>query len=190
MAGNELSRKTEQALRKKLRTEREVLRNRVAMAEPPKPAKPAAGNEQAPKPSKFDRKDYTFNLEIVLNDRRPSDELQDYELRRRLEVYRQYDRDDRYSADQRAYWREVRQRDEALLQRRLLRERRQRQAELASRYEDDEYDIELGEGYDPDQRDDVYAAEVDDEELEDVLVAAPRREIRPPLHGRGSGSLS
>lgn len=177
MAGNELSRKTEQALRKKLRVEREVLRNRVAMAEPPKPAKPEAGSEPAPKPSKFDRKDYTFNLEIVLNDRRPSEELQDYELRRRLEVYRQYDRDDRYSADQRAYWRAVRQRDEALLQQRLLRERRQRQAELASRYEDDQYDIELGEGYDPDQRDDVYAAEVDDEELEEVLVAAPRRKI-------------
>lgn len=177
MAGNELSRKTEQALRKKLRAEREILRNRVAVAEPPKPTTPESGDQPAPKPSKFDRKDYTFNLEIVLNDRRPSDELQDYELRRRLEVYRQYDRDDRYSADQRAYWREVRQRDEALLQRRLLRERRQRQAELASQYEDDQYDVELGEGYDPDQRDDVYAAEVDDEELEEVLVAAPRRKI-------------
>ena len=177
MAGNELSRETEQALRKKLRVEREILRNRVAVAEPPKPTAPAAGDQPAPKPSKFSKKDYTFNLEIVLNDRRPSDELQDYELRRRLEVYRQYDRDERYGADQRAYWREVRQRDEALLQQRLIRERRQRQAELASRYEDDQYDIELGEGYDPDQRDDVYAAEVDDEELEDVLISAPRRKI-------------
>ncbi len=177
MAGNELSRKTEQALRKKLRVEREILRNRVAVAEPPKPSKPDAGGQPAPKPSKFSKRDYTFNLDIVLNDRRPSDELQDYELRRRLEVYRQYDRDERYGADQRAYWREVRQRDEALLQKRLMRERRQRQAELASRYEDDQYDIELGEGYDPDQQDDVYAAEVDDEELEDVLVAAPRRKI-------------
>ena len=178
MAGNELSRQTEQAFRKKLRTERDILRNRVAMAEPPKPTKPDGGDQPAPtKPSKIDRKDYTFNIDIVLNDRRPSDELQDYELRRRLEVYRQYDRDERYGADQRAYWREVRERDEALLQRRLLRERRERQAELASRYEDDQYDIELGEGYDPDQQDDVYAAEVDDEELEDVLVAAPRRKI-------------
>jgi outer membrane protein OmpA-like peptidoglycan-associated protein len=177
MAGNELSRKTEQALRKKLRVEREVLRNRVAMAEPPKPAKPESGNQPAPKPSKFSKRDYTFNIDIVLNDRRPSEELQDYELRRRLEVYRQYDRDERYDEDQRAYWREVRRRDEALLQQRLLRERRQRQAELASRYEDDQYEIELGEGYDPDQRDDVYAAEVDDEELEEVLIAAPRRKI-------------
>ena len=177
MAGNELSRKTEQALRKKLRVEREILRNRVAVAEPPKPSTPESGDQPAPKPSKFSKKDYTFNLDIVLNDRRPSDELQDYELRRRLEVYRQYDRDERYDEDQRAYWREVRQRDEALLQQRLIRERRQRQAELASQYEDDQYDVELGEGYDPDQQDDVYAAEVDDEELEDVLVAAPRRKI-------------
>ena len=177
MAGNELSRTTEQALRKKLRAEREILRNRVALAEPPKPAQPEAGTQPAAKPSTIDKKDYIFNIEIVLNDRRPSDELQDYELRRRLEVYRQYDRDERYGADQRAYWREVRQRDEALLQQRLIRERRQRQAELASQYEDDQYDVELGEGYDPDQQDDVYAAEVDDEELEDVLVAAPRRKI-------------
>jgi outer membrane protein OmpA-like peptidoglycan-associated protein len=178
MAGNELSRKTEQALRKKLRVEREILRNRVALAEPPKPAQPETGNQPVPtKPSKISKKDYTFNIDIVLNDRRPSDELQDYELRRRLEVYRQYDRDERYDEDQRAYWREARQRDEALLQQRLIRERRQRQAELASQYEDDQYDIQLGEGYNPDQQDDVYAAEVDDQELEDVLVAAPRRKI-------------
>ncbi|HUQ36356.1 MAG TPA: OmpA family protein [Aestuariivirga sp.] len=176
MAGNELSRKTEQALRKKLRVERDILRNRVALAEPPKPVQPEAGAPPAPKPSKISKRDYTFNIDIVLNDRRPSDELQDYELRRRLEVYRQYDRDERYDEDQRAYWREVRRRDEALLQQRLIRERRQRQAELASQ-NDNQYDIELEEGYDPDQRDDVYAAEVDDEELEDVLVSAPRRKF-------------
>lgn len=186
MAGNELSRKTEQALRKKLRVERDILRNRVAMTEPEKPAKPPkqdAGTPSAPdsqpvKPSKFKKKDYIFNLDIVLNDRRPSEELQDYELSRRLEVYRQYDQDERYDEDQRAYWREVRQRDEALLQQRLLRERRQRQAELAAQYDDQQYDIELDDEYDPSQQqDDVYAAEVDDQELEEVLAAPPRRKI-------------
>ena len=56
-----------------------------------------------------------------------------------------------------------------------MRERRQRQAELA---ETQKYDIELDDEYDPDQQqDDVYAAEVDDEELEDVLVAPPRQKI-------------
>jgi outer membrane protein OmpA-like peptidoglycan-associated protein len=179
MAGNELSRKTEQALRKKLRAEREVLRNRVAVKEQVEPPKQEATSQPAPdappvKPSKIKKKDYTFNLEIVLNDRRPSDELQDYELRRRLEVYRQSTRDQRYDGGQREYWREIMARDEALLQRRLMRERRQRQAEL----QDAEYEIELDDEYDPDQQqDDVYAAEVDDEELEDVLVAPPRQRI-------------
>ncbi|HEX7109808.1 MAG TPA: OmpA family protein, partial [Aestuariivirga sp.] len=179
MAGNELSRKTEQALRKKLRAEREVLRNRVAVKEQVEPPKQEATSQPAPdappvKPSKIKKKDYTFNLEIVLNDRRPSDELQDYELRRRLEVYRQSTIDQRYDDGQREYWREIMARDEALLQRRLMRDRRQRQAEL----QDAEYEIELDDEYDPDQQqDDVYAAEVDDEELEDVLVAPPRQKI-------------
>jgi outer membrane protein OmpA-like peptidoglycan-associated protein len=171
-----LSRETEKLLRKKLKVEREILRNRVALAEPPKQE---SGNQPAPdsppvKPSKINKKDYTFNLEIVLNDRRPSDELQDYELRRRLEVYRQSSFDDRYDESHRSYWREIMERDQALLQQRMLRERRQRQAEL----QDEDYDIELNDEYDPDQQqDDVYAAEVDDQELEDVLAAPPRRKI-------------
>ena len=183
MAGNELSRQTERALRQKLKAERDVLRNRVAEAETPKPPVPQTGNQPAPnappdKPSKYKKKEYNFNIEIVLNDRRPSDELQDYELRRRLEVYRQATYEQQYDAQQRAYWRAVMERDQYLLQQRLLRERRQRQAELESQYQDDEYDIDLGEDYDPNQQqDDVYAAEVDDQELEDVLVAPPRKKI-------------
>ena len=175
--------RSEQALRKKLKVEREILRNRVALAEPEKPPQQGAGTQPAPgtqpaRPSKFKKKDYTFNIEIVLNDRRPSEELQDYELSRRLEVYRQYDQDQRYDEDQRAYWRQVRLRDEALLQQRLLRERRQRQAELAAQYQDDQYDIQLDDQYDPNQQqDDVYAAEVDDQQLEDVLAAPPRKKI-------------
>ncbi len=179
MAGNELSRDTERALRKKLRVERDILRNRVAVAETAEPPKKTVESQptaeaQPAKPSKFKKNDYIFNIEIVLNDNRPSDELQDYELSRRLEVYRQASRDQRYDQQHREYWREVIVRDEDLLQRRLLRERRQRQAEL----QDSEYEVELSDEYDPDLvRDDVYAAEVDDEELEDVLVAPPRRKL-------------
>ncbi len=183
MAGNELSRETERALRKKLRVERDILRNRIALAEPPKPPEQQTGNQPAPnsppiEPSKIDKKDYTFNLEIVLNDRRPSDELQDYELRRRLEVYRQAAIDQQYEEQQRDYWRAMIERDQALLQQRMLLERRQRQAELADQYQDNEYDIELDDEYDPNQQqDDVYAAEVDDQQMEDVLAAPPRRKI-------------
>jgi outer membrane protein OmpA-like peptidoglycan-associated protein len=179
MAGNELSRETERALRKKLRVERDILRNRVAVAETAEPPKKPVENQPAAeaepvKPSKFKKNDYIFNIEIVLNDNRPSDELLDYELSRRLEVYRQATRDQRYDEQQREYWREVIVRDEELLQRRMLRERRQRQAEL----QDSEYEVELSDEYDPDLvRDDVYAAEVDDEELEDVLVAPPRKKL-------------
>lgn len=171
MAGNELSRATERSLRQKLRVEREILRNRVAQAESaaPKPGKPASQAE----PPKDDK--YTVNIEIVLNDRRPSEELQIYELRRRLEVYRQAAYDQQYEAQQRAYWRAVMERDQYYLQQSLLRERRERQAELAARYDDDEFNIEVGIDLGSEGRDyDVYEAEVDDEELEDVLVAAPR----------------
>jgi outer membrane protein OmpA-like peptidoglycan-associated protein len=172
MAGNELSRATEKALRKKLRVEREILRDRVAAAEA---KEPKAGQPPAPaEPPKDDK--YIVNIEIVLNDRRPSEELELYELRRRLEVYRQAAYDQQYEAQQRAYWRAVMERDQYYLQQRMLRERREREAELAARYEDDEFDIELGIVLDSEGGDyDVYAAEVDDEELEDVLVAAPRK---------------
>ena len=184
MAGNELSRQTERALRQKLKAERDILRNRVASAEPPKPPIQQTGNQPAPdappvKPSKIKKTDYNFNIQIVLNDRRPSDELQDYELRRRLEVYRQATYDQQYEAQQRAYWRAVMERDQYLLQQRLLYERHQRQAELDQQYQDNQDGIELDDSaYGSGQgQDDVYAAEVDDTELQDVLVAPPRKKI-------------
>lgn len=171
MAGNELSRATEKSLRQRLRVEREILRDRVAQAEQatPKPGKPP-GQAMPPKDDK-----YTVNIEIVLNDRRPSEELEIYELRRRLEVYRQAAYDQQYEAQQRAYWRAVLERDQYYLQQRLLRDRKERQAQLAARYDDAEFNIEVGIDLNSEGRDyDVYEAEVNDEELEDVLVAAPR----------------
>jgi outer membrane protein OmpA-like peptidoglycan-associated protein len=167
-----------------LKAERDILRNRVALAETPKPPVQQAGSQPATnappvKPSKIKKNDYNFNIQIVLNDRRPSDELQDYELRRRLEVYRQATYDRQYEEQQRAYWRAVMERDQYLLQQRLLYERHQRQAELQAQYQDDQYDINLGEEYDPGrQQRDVYAAEVDDQEMEDVLAAPPRKKLK------------
>ncbi len=181
MAGNELSRDTERALRKKLRTERDVLRDRVAAAEAaaaaaaPKKDDSAAVKPADKKPRKDKGSKFNISIEFVLNDRRPSEELEDYELERRLEVYRQSAYDRQYDEEQRDYWRAVMERDQYLLQQRLLRERRQRQAELASRADDEEYDVEIDREYEPDRpRRDVYAAEVDDAELEDVLASAPR----------------
>jgi outer membrane protein OmpA-like peptidoglycan-associated protein len=194
MAGNELSRDTERALRQKLKTERDILRNRVALAEtaPPPPAaaapapQPGAAAPPPPpppstaRPSRKPKVDVNISIEFFLNDRRPSDELDDYELRRRLEVYRQATYDQRYEAQQRAYWRAVMDRDQYLLQQRLLRERREREAELQAQYEAGQYEYTLNDDeYDPrdDERDDVYAAEIDDSELQDVLIAPPRKKI-------------
>lgn len=183
MAGNELSRQTERDLRKKLKNERDILRDRVALTDAA--AQQQAANQQGgqqpkpDKPSKIDKNDYNINIQIVLNDRRPSDELQDYELRRRLEVYRQATYEQQYDQQQREYWRAVMERDQYLLQQRLLRERQQRQAELDAQYQNDQSDIQLDDSdYQPNRGyDDVYAAEVDDQQLEQVLIAPPRKKI-------------
>ncbi len=210
MAGNELSRDTERALRQKLKAEREILRTRVAQAEaaPQPPAQPPAQNAPPPQPGtanpppaqqgannappppppstarppRTHENDTNINLsfEVILNDRRPSDDLKDYELRRRLEVYRQATYDRRYQEEERAYWRAVMERDQYQLQQRLLRERRAREAELQAQYDAGQYDYRLDDQqYDPgqDNQEDVYADEVDDTELQQVLLAPPRKKI-------------
>jgi outer membrane protein OmpA-like peptidoglycan-associated protein len=70
-------------------------------------------------------------------------------------------------------------RDQYLLQQRLLHERHQRQAELRAQYEAGEDAIQLDDSrYQQDNgQEDVYAAEVDDTELQDVLIAPPRKKI-------------
>ncbi len=183
MAGNQLSAQTELALREKLKVERQVLRNRVAQAEATARSKadqdaaikagakpPVAGGDTVI--------NNTTTIQVILADRRPSQDLENAELRRRLEVYRQAAADQRYEEDRRAYWREAVQRDEELLRERMMRDRRQRQAELLARIGDDDFNIEIGLQFNPNRRQrDVYAAEVDDDELEDVLAAPPRREV-------------
>lgn len=183
MAGNQLSSQTEQALREKLRTERQILRTRVAQAEATAKAKAdqeaatKAGTE-APTAGGDTVINNTTTIQVILADRRPSQDLENAELRRRLEVYRQAAADQRYEEDRRAYWRDVVQRDEELLRERMMRDRRQRQADLSARFGNDDFNIEIGLRFDPNRRQrDVYAAEVDDEELEDVLVAPPRVEV-------------
>jgi len=184
MAGNQLSRATEQALREKLSAERTILRDRIALAEAA--AKAKADQEAAAKAGTTPPAatagatviNNTTTIEVILSDRRPSQELENAELRRRLEVYRQAAADERYEADRRAYWRDVVEQDEGLLRDRMMRDRRQRQADLTARFGNDDFNIEIGLQFDPKRRQrDVYAAEVDDEELEDVLVAPPRQQV-------------
>ncbi|MGH6906859.1 MAG: OmpA family protein [Aestuariivirga sp.] len=171
MAGNQLSRETERALRKKLKTERDILRNRVAQVEETK-AEQASGTGG----KKSKSKDNNFNITIVLGDRRPSDDLDDIELRRRIDIYRDAAFDEQYEEEEREWWRRTMERDRRVLRQRLIEERRRR----AERLRQPGINIELGLYFEPGRRPprDVFAAEVDDEELEYVLVAPPRRKIQ------------
>ena len=204
MAGNELARDTERAIRKKLKIERDVLRERVAkieiakqQAEQQAAAQPAPQPAPAPKPGQKPvpvqpKPSKNFNLSIniitnltppidVLRDRRRSEELELSELQRRIEVYNDAQYDNGYDQDNRDYWRASVQHDRELLRRRMIAERHRREAELALEASDESLDIEIDvapPANRPRPKRDVFAAEVDDEELEEVLVAPPRKSFK------------
>jgi outer membrane protein OmpA-like peptidoglycan-associated protein len=193
---NQLSRDTERALRKKLRADREVLRDRIAKLKAEEEAKAAAAEaekkakEQAATQGQNAVPAKKPNIAViteetprrrVLMDRRPSDELDDSELRIRIKVYLDFEQDPSYEDFddyQRDYWRETVRSDREWLRRHMEEERNIRRIEL-----DDEPTIgriEIDDenyGYD-EEYDDVFAAEVDEEDIERVLVAPPRQKVR------------
>lgn len=184
LAGNELSRGTERALRQKLMKERDILRQRVAAAEAQaqqqlEDEQQAQGQQQGKRRSRWAEEapaDWQWTDRQALNDRRASEELKDYELRRRLDVYRRAANDKRYEAQYRDYWRSVIDRDQYVLQQRLVEARRARQAEMRAG-DDVGFNLNIGIGRRPPPQD-VFAAEVDDQGLADVLVAQPRRKFK------------
>lgn len=210
MAENELSVKTERALRKKLATERDILRERLAKAkavEENKAAEVAAKKQSdadAAAPSiktdeaktdtgetrKKRKKKFNIDLNIlitpdtprrtVLLDRRPSEELEESELRQRIKIYRDVEADDAYDnfeQEERDYWRETMKRDRQRLRRDLEVSRRERSDELNDKKNvyrftiDDEQDFASND----EDTQDVFAAEVDDADIERVLIAPPRK---------------
>ncbi len=208
MADNELSQKTERALRKKLQAERDVLRARIATkeaaaeqeklkaeaakaAEQQKKAEDeAAAQGTAPKGDKGNKKpriviapQITINTPVteVLRDRRRSEDLSDSELRRRVKVFRDAQgRNDWEDFDEQdqLFWRESMRRDRELLRRRMAEERRQRQEELAMNADD--FDFEVEDEFQPGRKAprNVFEAEADDEELEEILIAPPKKKVR------------
>lgn len=207
MADNELSQKTERALRKRLQADREVLRARLdakqaaaeqdrlkaeaakAAEQQAKAEAEAAAQGTAPKGDKGKKPrivivpQITINTPVteVLRDRRRSEDLTDGELRRRVQVFRDAQgRDDWQDFDEedQLFWRESMRRDRELLRRRMAEERRMRQEELAMADEED--DIEIIDEYQPGRKAprNVFEAEADDEELEDVLIAPPKKKVR------------
>lgn len=178
MADNELSQKSERALRKKLQAERDILRARIAAkeaeaeqtrlkAEAEKAAKEqkkadeqAAEQGTAPKGDKGNRKSriiivpqITFNtpVEDVLRDRRRSEDLTDSELRRRVQVFRDAQARNNwqdFDDEDRIFWQESVSRDRELLRRRMAEERRARADEMAADAYDDE-ELDIEDTYVP-----------------------------------------
>ena len=89
-------------------------------------------------------------VRVVLQDRRPPDALDEEELVRRIDVYRDVVIDDRYDEAERRDWRRALERDRRELRRRMLEERRQREERLRS--DDANINIDIGDEYDPEPR--------------------------------------
>jgi outer membrane protein OmpA-like peptidoglycan-associated protein len=176
LAGNQLSRQTERALRVKLAAERNIMRGRIATTEPD--IKAGAGGNRNIKPDKNAKDKDVTNITIILADRRNSDQLEDRELRRRIDAYRNAVIDIRYAEQERLQWRKIMERDRLVLRDRLIAARGKRAGKL--KLDRDNIDIQLGIDFQPGRPPprDVFAAEIDDEQIEDVLVASPRQKIQ------------
>ena len=188
LASERLSPETREALREKLAAERQVLRREVSGSE--RGERPAQGTGSGTGTGTgtgtvnnnvvINNNNTTVTnteLRLVLRDRRPPEELGEDELVRRIDIYREIARDERYEEAERQAWRRALERDRRYLRRQMLEERQARAERLRSGQI--RFDIEIGGEYDPDYEmmDDVFAAEVDEEELAKVLAAPPRRKI-------------
>jgi outer membrane protein OmpA-like peptidoglycan-associated protein len=188
LASEKLSPETREALREKLATERQILRREVTSNE--RGERPSQGADTGTGTGTGtgtvnnnvvinNNNTVVTNVELrqVLRDRRPPEELDEDELVRRIDIYREIARDERYEEAERRAWRRALERDRRYLRRQMLEERQARAERLRSGQF--QFEIEIGGEYDPDDEmmDDVFAAEVDEEELAKVLAAPPRRRI-------------
>lgn len=202
MAENELSVKTERALRDKLRTERLVLRERVAKAKAEEEAKiaaaqaadatkkaetQAAANPDQPAPKVRNRPNINIIITAetpvreILRDRRNAEDIDESELRYRIRARRDFETSEQFrnfDDDQRNEWRETTRAERRIMRQRLEQERNIRRVELEKPSNIRRIVIEDNNArIDDDIPEDVFAAEVEDEDIERALLAAPRRKI-------------
>ena len=180
LSDNELSRDTKRELRRKLKEERDLYRNRVAE----KVIVEEKKDEQRDRiPRRRDREEDrrwdNWAERDILRDRRRSDELEEGELRRRIDIYREAIYDDRYDDDERAYWRDMMDRDRRYLGDRMRRDRDERERYWRDRRDRNEIRIDINVNLSGDREPppSAFIDEIDDEELEDYLVTAPRRKV-------------
>lgn len=173
LANGKLSKPTQQALRKQLATDRAILRSRVGNQQG------NAGNGNAGNGSTTNNNTTINNttVNVILKDRRPAKDLTEAELRRRIRVLREAERDNKYNEQDRRFWRETVELDRRFLNQRLRDNRERRRGDLRSGKVD--IDINLGMKFEPNRRPPryVFAAEANEEDLEEILAAPPRREI-------------
>jgi outer membrane protein OmpA-like peptidoglycan-associated protein len=174
LASGALSPDVEDQLREKLKRERSLLRERVAVEEvqatgstdKAKRRERVAVKIAVPEPT-------VSEAPRLATDRRRATELNERQLNRRILAYRVLNRSDQISAEERAAYRERIRADRAELRRRLLEDKRRRVVEVrkAPRIQ---VDIDLG----VDTGTTVWVAEAGDEEIERHLTARPIRRIR------------
>jgi outer membrane protein OmpA-like peptidoglycan-associated protein len=202
MAENELSVKTERALRQKLRAERDVLRDRIAKAKAEEEAKalaakaaeeakqPQAEASAGEQPAQTQRRKKKINVNIIINadtpirdvlaDRRAAEDMEESELRYRVRAWRDFERSDDYQSwdqDEVASWRERNRRDRQYLRRVLEEDRNIRRVELEKPSNIRRIVIEDDGQFEDDIPEDIFAAEVEDEDIERAILAPPRKKI-------------
>jgi outer membrane protein OmpA-like peptidoglycan-associated protein len=97
-----------------------------------------------------------------------------------MAVYRDAMGSDQYAQEERDLWRSGYERDRRELRRRMVDERREREAYWGEQRRGGklEIDINVGVGQGGPPPEEIWADEVDDEEIEDQLLAAPRRQVQ------------
>ncbi len=194
LASNQLTPDTKNEMRQQLAEERVILRSQVdqtASAEQDNTTTANQGGNVSGSNNSQTNTNVTVNnnttnvtnnetVQVVLRDRRPSKELKDPELRRRINVYRDVIVDNRYPEIERQELRVYLERDREILRERMIDERRRRQQQLTVGVQSGDIDIDLDLDFNDDRPPpprSVFAAEADDQELEDILAAPPRRKI-------------
>ena len=183
LAVGDLSPETSRALRQRLQEDRIALRNRVADQEqqdqPGGPRRrpgqqPDAADNGGPglPPVMVVRPPSPQDIPGLLADRRRAGDLDDAQLNRRIQAYRDAVTDERYAQDRDAYVQYL-EADRAELRQRLGRERRQRLLALQQEQAKSQLSVQLNIGPRGAPRPTIFAAEEDDQEIEDQLISRP-----------------
>ncbi|MFO1173341.1 MAG: OmpA family protein [Hyphomicrobiaceae bacterium] len=176
LASGQLSPAVEKQLNAKLKRERALLRERVAVEE-------VQVGEQATQKKKSKEPRVTIKVAVpeptfteaprLADDTRRANELNERQLNRRIMAYRVLNRSDRVSAEAKARYRDRVRADRAELRRRLLEDKKRRIVEVREQPKI-QVNVDLGR----DVGVTLWAAEAGDDEIERQLVARPVRRIR------------